>query len=70
MKRKSKTIGSIFKSYKHTSKSNKAGYTALGAPKHLYKNRRNGPTDGRTDGRTDRRTDERTDPLKEVLRST
>ena len=29
---------------------NKAGYTALGAPKHLYKRRRYGPTDGQTDG--------------------
>jgi len=27
---------------------NKAGYTALGAPKHLYKRRRYGPTDGQT----------------------
>ena len=37
--------------------ANKAGYTALGAPKHLYKRRRYGPTDRRTDGRTDGRTD-------------
>ena len=32
---------------------NKAGYTAFGAPKHLYNKRRYGPTNGRTDGRTD-----------------
>ena len=38
-------------------KRNKAGYTALGAPKHLYKRRGYGPTDGRTDRQTDRRTD-------------
>ena len=31
--------------------------TALGAPKHLYKRRRYGPTNGRTYGRTDQRTD-------------
>ena len=37
---------------------NKAGYTAIGAPKHLYKGRRNGRTDGRRG------------PLIEVLRST
>ena len=45
---------------------NKAGYTALGAPKHLYKRSRYGPTDERrtngwTEGRTDRWTDGRTD---------
>ena len=38
---------------------NKAGYTALGAPKHLYKRKRYGPTDGRADGQKD--------PLKEMI---
>ena len=33
-------------------RENKAGYTALGAPKHLYKRRRYGPTDGPTYGQT------------------
>ena len=33
---------------------NKAGYTALGAPKHLHKRGRYGPTDGRTDRQTDK----------------
>ena len=44
--------------------SNKAGYTAIGAPKHLFKrvNKKDGGTDGQTDGRTD--------PLTEVLRRT
>ena len=50
----------------HRQKWIKAGCTTIGAPKHLYKRRRYGPTDRRTDGLTDGRTD----PLIEVLRST
>jgi len=46
--------------------SNKAVYTASGAPKLADKRRRYGPADGWTDGPTDGRTD----PLIEVLRST
>ena len=34
--------------------NNKAVYMASGAPKHLYKRRRNGQTDRQTDRRTDR----------------
>ena len=41
------------KSQKGKGKKNKAGYTALGAPKHLYKKRRYGTTDGRTYGPTE-----------------
>ena len=44
---------------------NKAGYTASGTPKHLYK--RVNEKAQRTKGPTDRRTDGRTDPLIEVF---
>ena len=40
---------------------NKARYTALGAPKHLYKRRRYGLRDGWMDGRMDGWMDGRTD---------
>ena len=54
-------VGNNEESGKNEERGNKAGYTALGAPKHLYKRRRYGPTDGRTDRRTDRPSDRRTD---------
>ena len=46
--------------------TNEARYTALGAPKHLHKRKRDGLMDRWTDGLMDQRTD----PLIEALRST
>ena len=56
----------------HASRKNKAVYTALGAPKHLYKrvNEKALRTDLWTDRQTDGRMDGQTDPLIEVLRRT
>ena len=48
-------------------KENKAGYTALGAPKLLYKRvNKKGVADGPTDGPTDGRTDERKRKKKKI----